>query len=952
MKKIIILLFCICVAGIVQAQTAIAPSNFSETGAGTSSNPYHINTLENLYWIAASDDVVISMTLTNRLNSFYEQTANIDASATSTWFPDNSGGYYGWPMLGDEFYDFTGSYNGKGYSISGVYINRINSSFVGFFASISGTVQNLGLTGVSITGGAGVGGLTGYLWYGGSMINCYTTGSVTSNTLSAGGLIGINDGNNSETTETTLSQCHSSCTVSGKTNIGGLIGNSTAGTVSSCYATGATYGATYVGGLVGENNSSVSDCYSKGTVSSNSDGGYYGGLIGHNTGSVSKCYSISPIVNGAAHAGFIGDNSGTVSSNCFWNSSINPVGYDNNSSTFSALGKTTAQMQTASLFTGAGWSASVWSLVDNIYPALVAFLKAPTITTQPVSSISSTTATGNGTISDLGYPATMAAYGVCWNTLGTPIITDNKNDNGTTSTTGAFTAGLTGLVPNTTYFARAFAKNNATVTYGTQVTFTTTAIAPTVSSVSATGITGTGALLNGSVNANNTSTTATFDYGTTNSPYLHTDIASTPGTVTGTSVTPISLAVTGLIPNTTYHYRVKGVNTAGTTNGTDLTFSTLAVVSTANTTPATGITTTGATLNGSINANNASTVVSFEYGLTTSYGTNVTATQSPVSGTTATTVTYSLTGLVPNTTYHYRVKGVNTAGTANGTDLTFTTLAAGTTTTTTPATGISTTGATLNGSINANNASTVVSFEYGTTTSYGTNVTAMQSPVTGTTATMVSYALSGLIPNTTYHYRVKGVNTAGTTNGIDLTFTTLAVVPTVTTSSATLITTTGATLNGSINANNASTVVSFEYGLTTNYGTSVTAMQSPLSGTTATAVSYGLTGLVPNTTYHYRVVCVNVAGTVIGQDQSFSTAIASGLNETKVDALSIYPNPASEGFYIQAGENTTRVYITDLSGGLVLTQQVTEKSYINISKLPKGVYIVKANGLVGKLVKK
>jgi len=96
------------------------------------------------------------------------------------------------------------------------------------------------------------------------------------------------------------------------------------------------------------------------------------------------------------------------------------------------------------------------------------------------------------------------------------------------------------------------------------------------------------------------------------------------------------------------------------------------------------------------------------------------------------------------------------------------------TATTNEAGSITATGATLNGTVNANNASTTVTFEYGTTISYGTSVTAAPSPVTGTTATAVSYALSGLVPNTTYHYRVVGVNSGGTTNGLDNTFTTLA----------------------------------------------------------------------------------------------------------------------------------------------------------------------------------
>jgi len=367
---------------------------------------------------------------------------------------------------------------------------------------------------------------------------------------------------------------------------------------------------------------------------------------------------------------------------------------------------------------------------------------------------------------------------------------------------------------------------------------------------------------------------------------------------------------------------------------------------------ASSITTTGATLNGSINANNATTVVTFEYGLTTSYGTSVTATQSPVTGTTGTAVSYALTSLVPNTTYHFRVKGVSTSGTTNGTDLTFTTTAAVPTATTSAATSITTTGATLNGSINANNASTTVSFDYGTTTSYGTNVTATQSPVTGTTGTAVSYALTGLIPNTTYHFRVKGVNTAGTTNGTDLTFTTTAAVPTATTSAASSITTTGATLNGSINANNASTAVSFEYGLTTSYGINVTAIQSPVTGTTGTAVSYALTGLAPNTTYHFRVNGVNTAGTTNGADLTFSTEYETGLNNIGENSLSIYPNPANDYITIYTSESNYRVLIYNTDGIPVLNQKVEGDKLINISSLQKGVYVVKLNGVSGKLVKK
>ncbi len=208
------------------------------------------------------------------------------------------------------------------------------------------------------------------------------------------------------------------------------------------------------------------------------------------------------------------------------------------------------------------------------------------------------------------------------------------------------------------------------------------------------------------------------------------------------------------------------------------------------------------------------------------------------------------------------------------------------TATTNAATSLTSAGATLNGSINANNASTAVTFQYGLTTSYGTTVTAVQSPVTGGTATPVSKAITGLAAGTTYHYRVVGVNSEGTTNGGDMSFTTLVPKPAATTNAATSISSTGATLNGSINAKNGSTTVTFEYGLTTSYGTTVTADQSPVTGSTATPVSKAITGLAAGVTYHYRVVGVNAGGTTNGGDKSFTTPLFAG-NGTPEDPYPI-----------------------------------------------------------------
>jgi hypothetical protein len=89
-----------------------------------------------------------------------------------------------------------------------------------------------------------------------------------------------------------------------------------------------------------------------------------------------------------------------------------------------------------------------------------------------------------------------------------------------------------------------------------------------------------------------------------------------------------------------------------------------------------------------------------------------------------------------------------------------------------PANNITLTGATIHGSVNANYYNSAASFEWGLTNTYGNIATATPSQVTGNTVTPVSASLSGLASGTTYHFRCVGVNTGGTTNGQDLTFTT------------------------------------------------------------------------------------------------------------------------------------------------------------------------------------
>lgn len=499
----------------------------------------------------------------------------------------------------------------------------------------------------------------------------------------------------------------------------------------------------------------------------------------------------------------------------------------------------------------------------------------PSLSTTPASNITTTSATSGGIIADDG-GATIISNGVCWGKTENPTIEGSKTNESVG--TGQFVSNLTGLDAGTTYHVRAYATNPVGTSYGADMTFLTLGQAPSGLTQPPSNVTAVTATLNATVNPNDLSTTVTFEYGLTTS-YGSTAAAS-PSPVTGNTMVNVMAEISGLLPATTYHYRVKTVNSIGTTYSEDKTFTTAGIPPAATTSAATSKSTTGATLNGTVNANNTSTTVTFEYGTTTSYGQTVTASPSSVEGMTNTDVSASITGLTAGTSYHFRVKAVNSVGTTYGSDMTFTTEGLAPTATTLDATNKTSTGATLNASVNANMASTTVTFEYGTTTSYGQTVTASQSPVTGSSNTNVSANISGLSAGTTYHFRVKAVNSVGTTYGSDMTFTTAGLAPTATTMAATNKTATGATLNATVNANMVSTAVTFEYGTTTSYGQTVNASQSPVTGNAITNVSANLTGLTAGTTYHFRVKAVNSVGTTYGSDMTFTT---------------LYPPPPTSG---------------------------------------------------------
>lgn len=241
------------------------------------------------------------------LAGYYALGSNINASATSGWNPDGSSGYYGFTPVGT----FTGSFNGLGHVISGLYISEGNySQDTGLFGRVAGgTISNLGLTGGHITGFDNVGGLVGSM-NGGSVANCYVAGGAYIQGYSyVGGLVGrIFSG--------TVTDSHSTAGVEGGLAVGGLVGGND-GTVTGSYNTGSIQGSPgssnhSVGGLAGINAGTVADSYNTGEVYGRS--GIVGGLAGYNSGTITGSYNTGGVKADTQHVGGIaGWNSGTIS---------------------------------------------------------------------------------------------------------------------------------------------------------------------------------------------------------------------------------------------------------------------------------------------------------------------------------------------------------------------------------------------------------------------------------------------------------------------------------------------------------------------------------------------------------------------------------------------------------------------------------------------------------------
>ncbi len=249
-----------------------------------------IHTWEDLHNMR--DDLTGDYVLMNDLgpeDEGYDEYASDQADDGSGWLPVST---------------FTGSFDGQNYNITGLYIDRPSTNYVGLFGITGGesTVKGINMLDVEITGDEYVGALVGENEEGSSLFNNHASG-ILNGGYRAGGLVGRNGG--------TLYQSSSYVEVNSGSDTGGLVGivmNS--GVVENSYATGNVSGNYIVGGLVGLNNGLVNNSYATGNVSGS---GNVGGLVGDQRGTTDNSYSIGLVTGSSNVGGLLGINSGSVS---------------------------------------------------------------------------------------------------------------------------------------------------------------------------------------------------------------------------------------------------------------------------------------------------------------------------------------------------------------------------------------------------------------------------------------------------------------------------------------------------------------------------------------------------------------------------------------------------------------------------------------------------------------
>jgi uncharacterized protein (TIGR02145 family) len=485
----------------------------------------------------------------------------------------------------------------------------------------------------------------------------------------------------------------------------------------------------------------------------------------------------------ATGEGNINDNGGSAisASGVCWSTTNNPDITGSHSTDGNPLGTFTSSITGLTSNTTYYVRAYATNSAGTAYGNEVSFTTSataetlPALSTTAVTEINSISATGGGNITSNGGTA-ITASGVCWSTTKDPVVSGSHSTDG--STTGAYTSSITGLSASTTYFVRAYATNSAGTGYGNEVSFTTSATAevlPALSTTAVTEITSITATSGGNISSNGGAaiTTSGVCWSTAKDPVVS-GSHSTDGSTTGAYAS----FITGLSASTTYYVRAYATNSAGTGYGNEVSFTTsatAAVLPTLSTTDITAITTTAATSGGNITSDGGSPVT--VRGVCWSINTSPTIGngQETSNGSGSGTFVSNITGLSPGTVYYVRAYATNTAGTAYGVEIGFTTntVVIVPELTTTAITLIKQTTASSGGNITSDGGAVITERGVCWSTS-PTPIVSGSHTSDGTTSGIYTSSITGLSESTTYYVRAFATNSAGTAYGQEESFATFA----------------------------------------------------------------------------------------------------------------------------------------------------------------------------------
>lgn len=506
------------------------------------------------------------------------------------------------------------------------------------------------------------------------------------------------------------------------------------------------------------------------------------------------------------------------------------------------------------------------------FMTLEEIIELATVKTLLVTGITSTTAVAGGDVTADG-GTEVTAKGVCWSTSQEPTIEGEHTENG--AGTGEFTAELSGLEQNTTYYVRAYATNKEGTAYGEEVSFTTLqenlVVKPMVTTLEIAGVSQTTAVAGGNVTSDGGAevTARGVCWSASQEPTIEGE-HTTDGAGTGEYQSNLS----GLTANTTYYVRAYATNSEGTAYGEEISFTTLeehiVVEPTVVTVSVSEVTETTAVTGGNVTSDGGGEVSARGVCWSTSQEPTVEGSHT-TDGTGVGEFVSNLTDLTDNTTYYVRAYATNEQGTSYGEQMSFTTVKhidVPEVATVEPAE-ITSTSAVTGGNVISDGGAEVTA--KGVCWSTSQNPTISDSFSTdGIGLGEYISIINGLTINTTYYVRAYATNAAGTAYGEEFSFTTLCDLPTVITTAITNVEITTAKGGGNVTADGGAEVTA--RGLCWATHMEPTIEDGFLTeGAGLGEFTCDITGLNENTRYYVRAYATNSVGTAYGNVTTLKT---------------------------------------------------------------------------------